>query len=49
MSGGISNLFWQNTPAADVRVWVAPQILVPRYFRDWLSGKDVAFDRAIRD
>jgi hypothetical protein len=49
LKGSISNLSWQNAPAMDARVWIAPKIYVPYLFSDWKSGRDAAYEAAVND
>jgi hypothetical protein len=44
----LSNLYWQNAPATDRRVWIAPRILVEPTFESWKRGEDPALAAAVR-
>lgn len=44
MRGSLSDLYWQNSSAADFRVWIAPLLYTPPSFALYSSNRDPALE-----
>jgi hypothetical protein len=46
ISGGVSTLPWFDSYPQDTRLWIMPDLLTPRTFGEWSSGRDETYNAA---
>ena len=49
LHGGVSTLPWFDSYPMDHRPWIMPDMLIPRTFEDWSSGRDRVLEAVLSD